>query len=151
MTNGGGWSKWWTEERVAELRARWANNETYAQIHVAMKATSRNAVIGKAHRLKLFRSPADVKASRNTNGRHRRRQRRTPIVLRGEPMIEEKPPVIFANPKRFIELEAKDCHWPSNEPPGPNMACCGAPTIDGFPYCRAHARMAYHPPSRPRL
>lgn len=137
---------WWTEERVAELRERWANNETYGQICAAM-GKSRSAVIGKAHRLKLFRLALGVK-SPTTIVRIKRPRRVRLFDIKGGDMIEDEPPIspiaaIFAEAKRFIELANGDCRWPGPGQPGPDLLCCGAPIVRGYPYCAAHCRIAY--------
>jgi hypothetical protein len=57
-------------------------------------------------------------------------------------MIEEPPPE-FHRPKPFWRLGANDCHWPGDDPPGPEMLCCAAPVLNGYSYCAAHCRRAF--------
>ena len=141
---------WWTDERVTELKTRWANNETYGEITNAMHAVSRNAVIGKAHRLKLFR--ITVKRVKTTKPRMRRSRSNghTSFYRDTGDMVEA--PAKFTQPQPFIELSDGDCHWPGDMAPGPDMLCCAAAVIHGKPYCLAHCRLAYaRPIARPRL
>jgi GcrA cell cycle regulator len=54
-----------------------------------------------------------------------------------------------SGPKRLIDLEKNDCRWPIGEPRHPDFHFCGAPQLDGRPYCELHWRMAFQP-ARPR-
>ena len=128
---------WWNEARVAELKARVANGETGTQICLAMQASSRSAVVGKAFRLKLIRD----------RGKPMLKKRLRPpaaakvFISKLEP-IEEPPAQQFAKPVRFIRLRDRHCRWPG-EGSGPDLLCCGAPIASGYPYCAEHCRMAY--------
>jgi GcrA cell cycle regulator len=51
--------------------------------------------------------------------------------------------------KKLLDLEMSDCRWPIGEPRHPDFYFCGAPQLDGRPYCELHWRMAFQP-SRPR-
>jgi GcrA cell cycle regulator len=145
---------WWTEDRVTELRTRYANGESGSQIGIAMHAKSRNAVVGKLYRLGLRRQvPIGAKtelkpsrAKRNTvhhiDGR---------IFFRGDAVTEPEPPQL-TNPKLLIELEPCDCRWPGTGS-GAEMLYCGAPALNGYSYCVHHCRIAFQPrlPRMPRL
>jgi GcrA cell cycle regulator len=135
----------WTDERTAELRIRWANGESGSQIYRAMAAPSRNAVVGKVYRLGLDGRIAI--AAKNTH--QRRRQRKTVhyadgkvFIVEGEQgMLEEKPPV-FKKPVKFFDLADHHCRWPGNGDM-PDLLFCGAPAADGYSYCPAHCRIAF--------
>ena len=155
---------WWTEARTDELKQRWRNGESGSEIARAMHATSRSAVIGKVHRLKLA-SRTKVVAAANNTAKKRIRQRNGKtvhyvdgkiFVLQGEiGMVEETPPeeTDFKNPVRLMELESQHCRWPGDGC-GPDLLCCGEPIVHGYPYCAAHCRIAYvftpRPPRAPR-
>ena len=144
---------WWTDERLDELKLRWINGETASQICRAMKATSRNAVLGKAFRLKL--APRATKGSgqvaRKSNRARKKRIKELngDIAIVGEHivMVEEKPLPGFVNPKPLIDLKENDCRWPG---PGPveQRQFCAAPVLNGYSYCAGHCRIAYTPHSR---
>ena len=161
----------WTNERTTELKLRWANGETGSEISRAMGPISRNAVIGKVHRLGLDGRVAISKKNANntSNGIRarqaavRRRQRKTVhyadghvFIVEGEPgMIEEDPPSFIANPVPFFELRDHHCRWPGAGEM-PDLLFCGAPVVNGYSYCAAHCRIAYQPytprpPKAPRL
>jgi len=149
---------WWTPERVAELKLRWANRESGSIIAMAMHARSRNAVIGKLHRLGLRRNTelARVhgrdKRLRKTNGHktiHYADFITTGISMGATQIVEPLP--VFSNPKPFITLVDGECRFPGDGVVGPDLPCCAAPAIDGKPYCLAHCRIAYQRPgARPR-
>jgi len=131
---------WWTDERVDELKARLSRGESGTEICVAMQAISRNAVVGKAYRLKLVR-PANfevvksARVRRPANPRPRIRKK----VLR---MADEPATPVFADPKDFMQLRTRDCRFPGPGS-GMDMLYCGAPALEGRPYCLAHCRIAY--------
>jgi GcrA cell cycle regulator len=142
---------WWTEERVSELRMRWANNESGSMIAIAMHAMSRNAVVGKLYRLGLHRQPI----VRSNNG-HKRVRRPTVhyadgrVFIKGDTVLEEDAPPIFNNPKLLMALNPCDCRWPGFGR-GAQMLYCGAPAVDGKAYCLTHCRIAYvRPGATPR-
>jgi len=143
---------WWTDERLDELRLRWINGETASEICRAMHATSRNAVLGKAWRLKLpvRISKFSQQARQSNKARKRRIRHRKAVERRGE-HIEMVEPLLprpdFANAKTFAELREGDCRWPG---PGPveQRQFCAAPVLNGYSYCAGHCRVAYTPHSR---
>jgi len=143
---------WWTEERVDELKARLGRGESGTEICVAMQAVSRNAVVGKAYRLRLVR-PANFKVAKSA--RVRRPANPRPAV-RAKPakMADEPALPVFENPKTLMELQFGDCRWPGDGS-GINVLYCGAPTFNGRAYCPAHCRIAFDgrprsPPKAPR-
>ena len=147
---------WWTEDRVTELRARYANGESGSQIGIAMHAKSRNAVVGKLYRLGLRRRlPIGAKTELK---RQPRTKRNTVhhidgrIFFKGDAVTEPEPPAQFVNPKLLLELNQCDCRWPGTGR-GAEMLYCGAPALNGYSYCLTHCRIAFQPrlPRMPRL
>jgi GcrA cell cycle regulator len=156
----------WTDEHTAELKLRWANGETCSAISRAMGTITRNAVISKVHRLGLDgRIAISKKNANNTrNGikaRQRENNRNSRKMLhyfdgrlfvenhQGDEMLDDTPPD-FKHAVRFIELRDHHCRWPGPGRAGPDLLCCGAPALDGYPYCAGHCRIAYQPHT-PRL
>ena len=146
---------WWTEDRVTELRTRWANGESGSQIGIAMHAKSRNAVVGKLYRLGLHRrlpigAKTQVKAHRTKRNTVHHIDGR--IFIRADAVTEPEPPAQFVNPKLLLELEPCDCRWPGTGR-GSEMLYCGAAALNGYSYCLAHCRIAFQPrlPRMPRL
>jgi GcrA cell cycle regulator len=135
-------TSWWTEERIAELRERWSNNETFGEITRAMGAVSRNAVIGKSHRLGLHRPKDLVRiAIRKSNTARARRVTRANGHRHAVKCEDE--PTGFCRPVTLLELTETTCRWPGPATCGPALAYCGNPAIPGHPYCLTHYRLAY--------
>ena len=138
--------RWWTDERVDELKARWQDGETSREIQFNMGARSRNAVLGKAYRLGLWRATVQNNAARVSNKARRKALRYVDnryVVVREE-AVEEPPPSIFKNPVPFAELAAEHCRWPGEA--GPQMMFCGEPKLNGYSYCSHHCRIAFVKP-----
>jgi GcrA cell cycle regulator len=131
---------WWTEERVDELKARLGRGESGTEICVAMQAVSRNAVVGKAYRLRLVR-PANFKVAKSA--RVRRPANPRPIAKAKPAKMADEPALpVFENPKTLLELNSSDCRWPGVGS-GADLLFCAAPAADGFSYCLAHCRIAF--------
>jgi GcrA cell cycle regulator len=145
---------WWNEERVAELKARWESGQTGKEICLTMGATSRSAVLGKAWRLGLRPRVKFTQLARNPHAKRIRKRTRPKKEQKGDVVMTEepKPPTKLAKPpKRFIALRMNECRFPiSDDKPGPDMLCCGAPVLYGHPYCSHHFRIAYGRPGAPR-
>jgi len=134
---------WWTEARIDELRLRFFAGESFGEIAWGMGATSRNAVIGKAHRIGLYRPrPASQPNGRThsvphrVNGHHHR--------PKAAPMIEDPPAIAFSNPVTLMELQSHHCRFPGpGETNGPHTLFCGNPAYPGQSYCLHHWRLAH--------
>jgi GcrA cell cycle regulator len=137
----------WTDQRISELGVRWNNGESCAAICLALGATSRSAVAGKAHRLGLFKTTAHANSARRSNGSAPRARRRTGrrllAVHTGNNIVEAG----FKNAKPLLELRKYDCRWPGAGH-GAGLLFCAAPTVEGHPYCVAHCRIAYLTPGQ---
>lgn len=143
-------ASWWTTERIDELKARWADGESASVIANAMHATSRNAVIGKANRLGLFRSKVTPPKRKRIRKSLRYVDNRFVIVEEPQIMIKEPPPPIFKNPVSFAELADCHCRWPGE--PGPQILFCGEPKLNGYSYCPHHCQIAFAKPgARPTV
>lgn len=134
----------WTTERVDRLRALWAEGVSASKIAGILGGLSRNAVIGKAHRLGL---PSRQKGSPPRKPRPPRtkppsRWSASPPVIQEE---EQAPPVIEepeVEPTRvLLDLRGDECHYPIGEVRP--MRYCGRPSLIVAPYCAKHARIMY--------
>jgi len=148
----------WTPERVEQLRSFIVTGLTCSQI-AAQIGVSRNAVIGKIHRLGLSsgRPPGGAARSCPPRARHPRApsQRRLLRLMwsDGAPPANTAAvlvPVDSAEPCSLLDLEPGKCRWPLGEPTSGtgDFTFCGNSTADGFSYCAGHARMAYRVPAR---
>ncbi len=139
----------WTEEREQKLRGLWEKGYTASQIAEMLGGdTTRNAVIGKAHRLKLAarvaskqsKSPKkqDAASDLNKQGGHISRKSRFKSLLLDKNFEVE-------NPKKLEELSDKNCRWPIGHPDEENFYFCGRSPVDGFSYCKLHVLYAFQP------
>ena len=139
----------WTEEKEQRLRKLWEKGYTASQIATMLgEGTTRNAVIGKAHRLKLAarvaskqsKSPKKQNAASNLNkqeGYISRKSRFKSLLL--DKNFEAE------NPKKLEELGDKNCRWPIGHPDEENFYFCGRNPVKGFSYCKLHVLYAFQP------
>ena len=138
----------WTEERVEQLKTLWTEGLSASQIARVMGGVTRNAVIGKVHRLGL--------AGRATSTRSERPRISMPrqhiVRAAPEPEIVEQEPLTLEDGSHANVLTVNDrmCRWPIGDPADNAFHFCGRKPKDGSPYCEAHARKAYQPQSARR-
>ena len=154
----------WTDERVELLKKLWSDGLSASQIAAELGGITRNAVIGKVHRLGLSgraksassAAPRPRKARSSTHmlriGRGRRSAAiprwRMPMRSRPKPTPELIENIIPIGQRRTIlELTEQTCRWPIGDPGSSEFFFCGGNTIGGLPYCAYHSRVAYQPAS----
>ncbi|MBE7199038.1 MAG: GcrA cell cycle regulator [Parafilimonas terrae] len=156
----------WTDERVALLRRLWEDGQSASKIAAQLGGVTRNAVIGKVHRLGLA---GRIKAGEDAT------------VVAAKPVEVEKPVPVAATPEpapvaqhrpapefppapapvrssatdpvaipvsqrvTIMDLRESMCRWPLGDPTTPDFRFCGARSITGLPYCTHHAEIAYQP------
>jgi len=149
----------WTPERVEQLRTCVVSGLTCSQIAAEIGVT-RNAVIGKIHRLGLSPGRPAGAPARSSPPRARRprlpSQRQLLRLIGAEaPCVPHETgpePVLVESAQRcsLLELAQGKCRWPVGDPSSADFAFCGNEAIAGFSYCAGHARMAYRVPARRR-
>ena len=138
----------WNEQVVARLRSLWAEGHSTAEIGRRL-GVSKNAVVGKVHRLDLpaRRSPIRPKRSGKPRTVPRPRCPRLAdlIPLRSVPAepAQPTPPRIDAP----VVLGKLPCCWPIGQPRTPSFRFCEKPNLAGKPYCPEHCRLAYQKPT----
>lgn len=146
----------WTDERVELLKKLWQDGLSASQIAKQLGGVTRNAVIGKVHRLGLSGRAAPSKPARPVFKAPRpARQAAAPAA----PRRIAPPPMAAATPApqppvRYVEeapgaatvltLGAHMCKWPIGDPSSDDFTFCGRRASEG-PYCVEHARVAYQP------
>lgn len=134
----------WSDDRVEQLKNLWTEGLSCSQIARALGGVSRNAVIGKVHRLGL----AD-RASPNRSERPRLPMApKIPMrTYEAPPPIIEEEPVTLADGEHATVLTINDkmCRWPIGDPSKESFHFCGRTPRGNSPYCEAHARKAYQP------
>jgi GcrA cell cycle regulator len=144
----------WTDETIARLRALWDEGHSTAEVGRRLGVT-KNAVVGKAHRLNLPARPSPIRRSTGEARTVRRAPRRTtgptlpvlaaalipaaprPVEAKVAPAVRPVPAATRPAGRRTA------CSWPLGEPGTPSFGFCGEHAIHGKPYCPGHAAIAY--------
>ena len=147
----------WTEEKVAKLKELWGKGNTASQIAEIIGGISRNAVIGKAHRLNLSAKIKTRTAISNkkfeTSMERKNIKSKNPVEkqnLRKDRKSKFKSLIIDKNfepenPKQLEELDESSCKWPIGHPDEKNFYFCGRSSLKDFSYCKLHLLYAYQP------
>ncbi len=153
----------WSDDRVEQLKKLWEAGLSASQIAAELGNVTRNAVIGKVHRLGLSgraKSPSSA-APRQRKARPAQQMMRVSRpVSRGNTALAhafevemEADPIAFDNVVpmsqrlSLLELNEATCHWPVGDPSSPEFFFCGGKALAGLPYCAHHSRVAYQPAS----
>jgi len=149
----------WSPERVEQLRNFVTAGLTCSQIAAEIGVT-RNAVIGKIHRLGLApgrpaAAPGRACPPRTRRPRFSSQRQLLRLIDAQEPAGQDTSafaviPIDSAQRCSFLELAQGKCRWPVGDPAAADFAFCGNATAAGFSYCAGHARMAYRPAARRR-
>ncbi len=138
----------WDDEKVNKLKELWGKGNTASQIAQIIGGISRNAVIGKAHRLNLsakikrrtvsstqnFENSVEEK---NIKNKRSRRSKFKSLII--EKDFEPE------NPKQLEELDENSCKWPIGHPNEKSFYFCGRSSLKDFSYCKLHLLYAYQP------
>ena len=138
----------WTPEREEKLRTLWKKGHTASQIASLLGETTRNAVIGKAHRLNLQARAASKKPLAKINAENNNmqglktqklgRKAKFKALLLDKNFEQE-------NPKKLEELTDLTCRWPIGHPYEKKFYFCGRKPLEKFPYCKLHVLYAFQP------
>ena len=147
----------WNDDTIARLRALWDEDHSTAEIGRRMGIT-KNAVVGKAHRLELPGRESPIRARTSEPSQPRQpRQLRTaapnlpPLPSLAAPAKAPAPAAPLSPPRRRHGPPGQPCCWPIGEPGRPGFRFCGEGTARGRPYCPEHTSIAYAPrPGRGR-
>ena len=138
----------WNDEKVAKLKELWGRGSTASQIAEIIGGISRNAVIGKAHRLNLSAKIKTRTATSNQNFENSIQENNNK-TKRGrkskfKSLIIEKD-FEPENPKQLEELDENSCKWPIGHPDEKSFYFCGRSSLKDFSYCKLHLLYAYQP------
>ncbi|MBI3433948.1 MAG: GcrA cell cycle regulator [Proteobacteria bacterium] len=153
----------WTEERVELLKKLWADGLSASQIAGELGGITRNAVIGKVHRLGLS---GRAKSPSSTAPRPRKPRTSSPMLRMARPAMRGNTALAAAAMYDFepepeaelienvipigqrctlLELNESRCRWPIGDPGTLEFFFCGGQPHGAFPYCSYHSRIAYQP------
>jgi len=167
----------WTDERVELLRKLWSEGLSASQIAAQLGSVTRNAVIGKVHRLKLSSrgrttaaAPRQKKTSHGATGS--KVASRSATVTRSvttsigatalqtqfdaEPVARyhlrpvENVVVPISRHLQLVQLSERTCKWPNGDPLTEDFSFCGNDAAETGPYCGYHSRIAFQPASERR-
>jgi GcrA cell cycle regulator len=163
----------WTDDKVEMLTKLWNQGHSASVCAGRLNAAfpyqapvSRNAIVGKAHRLGLTGRQVQTRMQSVVRPRKKKIKRlpkqtdnRFPmgnpafrkLCAGAEPLvIANEIDVPLAERKSLMDLEAHDCRWPIGEPlhPFPLFYFCGKEKVPGLPYCEHHARRAFVSPEQ---
>ena len=136
----------WTEEKVNKLRELWGKGQTASPIAEIIGGISRNAVIGKAHRLNLSakiktRSAVNLKNSQKNNEISTAKRGRK-SKFRSLLLDKDFEP---AKNLQLEELTEDTCKYMEGHPDEKNSSFCGRKTVEKFSYCPLHLMVVFQP------
>ena len=153
----------WTNDRIDELRRLWGQGQTASRIAELLGGVTRNAVIGKAHRLGLRGRPSPIRREEGQPAAPRparstapataladelTRETSAPVAEASQPLPPlpaEAPPAPHRRPCRRQSRRhgTKACSWPVGDPKQAGFHFCGDEAVPGRPYCATHCSQAY--------
>lgn len=123
----------WNDEKIAKLKKLWQEGLTTGEIGKRL-GVSKNAVVGKAHRLGLKGRPSPIKRPDS------------PAAATAAPAPKKEPVKIFT----LTDLSHSTCRWPIGDPKHEDFRFCGKQVYPGKPYCAEHCAVAYVGSTKPR-
>ncbi len=149
----------WTDERVSLLTKLWGEGHTAAEIAKKLGGVTRNAVIGKAHRLKLSNRISPIQQNKkpaNKNVERKATKKNASVVTKpkAESVREVSvPKEVLKSGKLYdlMDLKPRMCRWPCGDPKHDDFGFCGENSMPGLPYCEEHAKIAYQAATRNRI
>ncbi len=142
----------WDDNNVAKLRDLWDQGLPTAQIGKLLGFT-KNAVVGKAHRIGLERRPSPI---RRTAVKPDRKKARSPVMPKLNFESTKEPENVSTEPAVFQPLvknlfntaPKRGCEWPEGHPDEADFRFCGKDRFEDKPYCLDHCAVAYVVPEK---
>lgn len=156
----------WTDERVELLKKLWSEGLSASQIAGRLGSVTRNAVIGKVHRLGLSgrATTTRIKPARTRRAATAPKRSKPAFKQQGNPAFRslyqgdgepfmpaaEAFEIPLAERKSLQDLTESSCRWPIGDPQHADFHFCNQNKVPGLPYCEHHARRAFQPPQARR-
>ena len=138
----------WDLEKEEKLKKLWGKGKTASEIAEIIGGMTRNAVIGKAHRLNLSAKSTSVnfKKSKETKSHSKNypNNKKPSFKNRFKSILLDKD-FEPENPKSLEDLTDATCKWPIGHPNEEEFYFCGRSSITGFSYCKLHVLYAFQP------
>ncbi len=137
----------WTDEKVEKLKELWTKGHTASKIAEVLGDTTRNAVIGKAHRLELeARAPSKQSSAHSSRDNRQIKRGSAPTSRKAkfQSILLDKN-FESENPKSLENLTDETCKWPIGHPNEEKFYFCGRKPEGEFPYCKLHVLYAFQP------
>ena len=139
----------WTPEREEKLKELWKKGHTASQIATLIGSTTRNAVIGKAHRLNLearavSKKTSSARTSTESSTKPEIKTQRLGRKAKFKALLLDKS-FEPENPIKLEELTDETCRWPIGHPFEENFYFCGRKSLEKLPYCKLHVLYAFQP------
>ena len=160
----------WTDDRVELLKKLWTEGLSASQIAGQLGGVTRNAVIGKVHRLGLSGRATTSRAKSTRARKHKAtRQNNAPRLglfsssntamrslssnsdgIKEEPFRSQYVELEIPEAERvdLVDLKEAQCRWPIGDPQESGFHFCGKDKSEGGPYCQYHSEIAFQPLSR---
>ena len=148
----------WNDERVELLKRLWAEGLSASQIASKMGGVTRNAVIGKVHRLGLSGRATPAKPQRGVEHKEAPAPEKVAATAGLTKPIYESylsepdfvaPVVLSGGDLTTVSTLSRNmCKWPIGDPASDDFHFCGQSTPTGKSYCPYHAHMAFQPSGR---
>lgn len=143
----------WTNEQVEDLKRLWDDGLSTGEIGKVL-GMSKNAVVGKAHRLGLVSRPSPIRRyddapqpardEKSDEATAKKKAVRAPVPEKAKPA---KPSKAAAKKETHLltvnDLAHDSCRWPIGDPKDPDFHFCGKKALPDRPYCAEHCEMAY--------
>jgi GcrA cell cycle regulator len=137
----------WTDERVVLLKKLWGEGKTAAEIAKELGDVTRNAVIGKAHRLKLSSRVSPIQQNaKKVQPKAANEGKRPPRRVANDALMAS----IKVKRVSLADLGPRMCRWPLGDPQEDDFSFCGCEIVPSLPYCLDHAKVAYQSASKAR-
>ncbi len=144
----------WTPELIKELKKLWKKGLTTGEIGRVI-GMSKNAVVGKAHRLGLESRPSPIKREEAP-----KKEKATRVIKKEvKPAVKKEQPVVLETAEpvkpvkktksgknkgvKLVDLKPTSCRWPEGDPKDPDFHFCGREAVPGKSYCEEHCAVAY--------
>lgn len=129
----------WTPEKIKSLKKLWQKGKSTVEIGKAL-GISKNAVVGKVHRLELAARPSPIKSGTAKTAAKTASKSTAKTSTKNASKTVSKPK---SNKTTLMDLKLTSCRWPIGDPKDADFHFCGKPAQTGKPYCPEHCKIAY--------